>query len=54
MSKLVKPNEVGKAFAFFGLFQAVVPLVSIPIVGAIYANTIEVMWDLNIDKISCL
>jgi MFS-type transporter involved in bile tolerance (Atg22 family) len=39
MSKLVKPTEVGKAFAFFGLFQAFVPMVAGPIVGVIYRET---------------
>ena len=36
MSKLVAPTDVGKAFAFFGLFQAIAPLLATPLVAVIY------------------
>ena len=43
LTKLVAPSDVGKAFAFFGLFQAVTPLVSTPIISVIYREASEVM-----------
>ena len=43
MSKLVAPTDVGKAFAFFGLFQAIAPLLATPVVGVIYT------WSSKVD-----
>ena len=49
MTKLVSPSDVGKAFAFFGLFQAVSPLVSTPIISVIYREASKVMpWYLHL------
>ena len=42
MTKLVKPSDVGKAFAFFGLFQAICPLIATPLIGVIYGEISEV------------
>ncbi len=43
ITKHVGPDEIGKILAVAGSLQAFVPLVSSPIFGLIYRNTVEFM-----------
>ena len=56
MSKLVAPTDMGKAFAFFGLFQAIAPLLATPVVGVIYTWSSKVVkqQQFNSNKKLCI
>ena len=54
ISKNVEPDEVGKVLSFVGAFQAFVPIISAPIFGMIYRNTLEIMPETYLIVLACL
>ena len=54
ISKAVEPDEVGKILSFVGAFQAFIPIISSPIFGSIYRNTLETLPQMYLIVIACL
>ena len=54
ISKAVEPDEVGKVLSFVGALQAFIPIVSAPIFGTIYRNTLETLPQTYLIVIACL
>ena len=54
ISKAVEPDEVGKILSFVGALQAFIPMISSPIFGTIYRNTLETLPQTYLIVIACL
>ena len=41
ITKIVKPDEIGKVFSVVAIFQAVLPFIGAPLFGILYKNTVS-------------
>ena len=40
ITKIVKPDEIGKVFSVVAIFQAILPFIGAPLFGILYKNTV--------------